>query len=210
MENTKLTRLKNEYKDLQEIAERSPFIEIIDTDGRNPPEKYEIKLICKGVRKLDSANNPVYAMEHKLRIFIPPGFPGERPLISMLTPVWHPNIASNGDVCYGDQGDHGWAPSMKISDIILRLFGMIRYENVSEDSAFNTSAASWSKNHRHLFPLETGQIIFSESTIFDPDDIVIINHDNGVIDDLEITILNNGEKNDEDRNNDLVDDIIIY
>ncbi len=208
MANAKITRLRNEYKDLQEIASRSPYIEIVDTDGRNPPEKYEIKLVCKGIRKLDSNGQPIYASEHKLRIFLPPGFPGERPLLSMMTPVWHPNIASSGNVCYGDQGDHGWAASMKISDLIIRLMEMIRYENVCENSAFNASAATWSVNHKHLFPLETGQIIYSEDDSLDPDDIVIYGNDPDIVDDLGIVIHDEGK--DEDHNDGLVDDIIIH
>jgi ubiquitin-protein ligase len=154
------TRLKNEYEDLQEIAERSPYIEILDTDGRNPPEEYEIKLICKGISKLDSDKNPVYTHEHKLRFLIPAKFPTDRPLLSMITPVWHPNIASNGNIDYGDWGIHSRSPSMKISDLIIRVIEIIRYENVCVISQFNHSATLWYMNHKHLFPLDTGQIIF--------------------------------------------------
>jgi hypothetical protein len=107
----------------------------------------------------------------------------------MVTPVWHPNIATSGDVCYGDLGDHGWASGLKISDLVIRVFEMIRYENMGENSAFNSAAAVWAVNHRYLFPLEKGQILFRDEGAIDEEDIDVV-----IIDD----------------NSDLIDEIIIH
>lgn len=156
--NPRLNRLKADYEKMRELDERSSKVYIMEKQG-DPPTKYALLLTCRGISKVDENGKPEYIDSHQLGIYLPEGYPGKRPILTMLTPVWHPNIAQNGSVCYGDDGDHGWAPSMGLDDLVIRVMNMIRYENMGLDSAFNTYAAAWANKNRRLFPLETTQII---------------------------------------------------
>jgi len=138
--NPRYKRLQAECDKLRELEERSPYVQILELEG-SPPEKYLLSLKCKGITAVDGKGQPVYSYEHKLGIHLPPEFPRKGPVFQMFTQVWHPNIAINGAVCYGDEGDHGYAPSMTIDDLVIRIIEMIRYENIGLQSAFNLLAA---------------------------------------------------------------------
>jgi ubiquitin-protein ligase len=106
----------------------------------------------------------------------------------MLTDVFHPNIARNGLVCIGDEGDHGYAPSMGLDDLVVRIVEIIRYENMGLNSAFNTVAARWANKHQGLFPLESSQIVSEELIeISILDEIQIVEQDTDG-EDLDIVI----------------------
>ena len=156
--NPRLNRLQAEYEKIRELAERSEFVRILEVEG-NPPEKYLLQLTCNGISGLDGQQMPVYSEDHRLVIYLPPEFPRKGPVFQMMSPVWHPNIAQNGQVCYGDEGDHGYSPSMGLDDLVIRIINMIRYENMGLDSAFNLLAAHWARRNQNLFPLDTSQIV---------------------------------------------------
>lgn len=178
-----ISRLSADYQKLRELDNRSRIISIERSEG-NPPWKYVIGLACKAVVSFDGSGNPSYGYSHRLQIELGNSYPRERPVFTMLTPVIHPNIAANGIVCYGDEGDHGWAPSMRLDDMIIRVVEMIRYQNFNPRSALNLNAANWAVAHQHLFPLDESQIVSeAEIEINLLDDIRI---DGG--DDLDIRI----------------------
>jgi ubiquitin-protein ligase len=154
-------RLCKDYEKLQELASRSRFISIQGTEG-SPPEKYVLHLTCKGITRIGPGDKPVYSRSHQLGIYLHPEYPRKGPVCQMLTPVYHPNIAGNGLVCYGDEGDHGWAPSMGLDDLVIRIVQIIRYENLNPNSTWNGDTANWARTHAHLFPLETSQIVSEE------------------------------------------------
>ena len=76
----------------------------------------------------------------------------------MLSPIWHPNIGfsetSPVSVCIGDTGDHGYAPSMGLDDLVLRIIEMLRYRNYGTQRPLNGLAAEWAVRRHNLFPLE--------------------------------------------------------
>jgi len=189
--NPRFRRLQRDYDKLQELAIRSPFVSVQAVEG-HPPEKYIIDLTCKGITQLRAGNSPVYSQYHQLGIHLHDEYPRKGPNLQMLTPVWHPNIASNGLVCYGDEGDHGWAPAMGLDDLIVRVIQIIRYENIGLNSPFNTIAARWAAKHQSLFPLEQAQIVGEDlpeiEILEEIGDIILIEPDSGG-DDLDIVIL---------------------
>lgn len=155
--NPRFRRLNRDLEDLRELEARSPFVTIQAMDG-TPPEKYVLHLTCKGITKLNRGT-PVYSSSHQLGIHLHNEYPRRLPQFEMLTPVYHPNIAQSGQVCIGDEGDHGWAPGMKLSDVIVRIIEIIRYENIGLGSPFNVPAAHWAQKNQYLFPLESSQIV---------------------------------------------------
>lgn len=179
--NPRYKRLCKDYEKLQELASRSRFISIAQTEG-SPPEKYVLQLTCKGITSLSSDRKPIYSCSHLLGIHLGPKYPAERPGFVMLTPMYNPNVFANGAVCIGDEGDHGFAPSMGLDDLVVRIVQIIRYENINPNSAANWEAGNWTRQNMHLFPLEKDQIV-SEELI----EINILD-DIQIYDDLDIRI----------------------
>ena len=177
--NPRMNRLQADFNKLRELAWRSPFVEILEMTG-DPPERYELLLKCKGVMGLAPDGTPRYAASHRLRIVLPAQYPRVIPEFQMHTPVWHPNISSDGWVCMGHEGDRGYVPSMGLDDLVVRIIQIIRYENYSKTHALNQVAFNWAIQNAHLFPLDTQDIV-SEDVV----QISILDELNiaGVIDD---------------------------
>lgn len=187
--NPRLNRLKIDNERLQELAARSEFVSVVAKSG-TPPDKYTLHLTCKGIRGVTSDQKPIYSESFYLEITFTDEYPRKSPIFQIKaeqTPIFHPNIAQNGLVCIGDAGDHGWAPAMRVDDVVIRIIEMIRYQNYGLLSAFNLIAAEWTKKNKSLFPLDTRPIV--GAAIADPilDDIIILGgDDNDFLDDIKI------------------------
>ncbi|MBP8949651.1 MAG: hypothetical protein KBG73_12485 [Candidatus Promineofilum sp.] len=179
MENPRIKRLQRDYQKLVELASSSPFVHIEQAMGQ-PPNKYVIRLTCRGITTIDGSGRPVFSNNHLLAVDLHNEYPRRGPLFNMLTPVWHPNIGHGpgGWVCIGDAGDHGYSPAMGLDDLIVRIIEIIRYENYTPGSAANGLARDWvSHQPKTMFPLETAQIrgadIFGAIEFLDDDDLDI-------------------------------------
>ena len=176
------SRLSADYTKLKELQTNSPFVEVLESTGM-PPDKYVVLLKCKGITHLDAAGMPVYSEMHRLKIELPSTYPRNIPVLQMLTPVWHPNINSEqGWICMGHEGERGYAPSMSLEDLVVRIIQIIRYENYSREAYLNVSAFEWAKRNSHLFPLDASPIINVpiDISIFDLDT------DNDLLDEISI------------------------
>jgi ubiquitin-protein ligase len=165
-------RIKSDHEKIIQLVRRSPLVKLIASEG-DPPEKYVFLLKIKSIVRLTSDDKPQYDTSHELGIFLPPEYPRRKPACVMLTTVFHPNIAPNGDICIGDVGDGGYSPSMGLDDLVIRIINMLRYENIGLNSPYNLIAADWTSHHKHLFPLETGAIFidnYLDLQLNDPDD----------------------------------------
>lgn len=182
LNSPRYNRLQSDYRKLRELEAHSPFVRLLRTVG-DPPTEYELLLTCKGVTHL-AGERPHYSRAHRLLIKLPGDYPRGRPDFTLLTPVFHPNIsASSGSVCIGHEGDRGYAPSMGLDDLVLRIIEIIRYENWNEHSAYNAAAGRWAARNRHLFPLDTRQIVQKENRLSLVDEIRIVDKP-GDLDDL--------------------------
>jgi hypothetical protein len=54
------TRLRNDYKRVMELVDRSNLIQVLTTEAE-PPERYLIRYTCKGVERLNAYGQPVFA-----------------------------------------------------------------------------------------------------------------------------------------------------
>jgi hypothetical protein len=76
------------------------------------------------------------------------------PELHWLTPIFHPNISANGLVCLGGYSTN-WVPSLRLDDLCLMLWDMIRYRNFDIGSPYNRVAAEWARTQRHyILPLD--------------------------------------------------------
>lgn len=159
MSNPRQDRLRADYAKLQELQSASPIVAILQTFG-DPPESYVISIKCRGITRLDLNGTPQYCADHRLKIDLPPTYPRNIPSLRMLTPVWHPNIdLEQGWICLGHEGENGYAPSMSLSDLVIRIIQIIRYENYSREYFLNENAFNWAKQNPSLFPLDDSPIL---------------------------------------------------
>ncbi|KZO97550.1 ubiquitin-conjugating enzyme [Calocera viscosa TUFC12733] len=89
----------------------------------------------------------------KARLKFPPEYPLLPPKMTFITPMWHPNIYANGDVCisilhppgndeygYEDAGER-WLPVHTIETILLSVISLLSSDTPNTDSPANIDAA---------------------------------------------------------------------
>ncbi len=142
------TRLRNEYRLVRELVNRSELIQVLATEG-DPPEKYLVRFNCIGVEKVDSYGNPVLRDVHEVRIYLHAEYPLKQPQLRWQTPIFHPNIHVTGAVCIG-----AWWAAKTLDELLLTLGEMIQYKNYEPNDPMNSRAASWAKRNPKLFPID--------------------------------------------------------
>lgn len=151
-------RLANDYRALQTLcAFHEPVkIKIIEKINQ-PPDYYRIQLFnCKGVESV-IGNTPKYRTEHIITISNFPSLypdPGKLPTVKIETPIFHPNVFSDGKFCF--EGSEIGMLNQPLDALVKRVIGMIQYENLRFGSPANSSARDWANGNKHLFPLTIG------------------------------------------------------
>jgi ubiquitin-protein ligase len=142
------TRLRNDFKRVQELVDRSEFIHILATEG-DPPERYLIRFTCNGVEKVNSYGQPVLRDSHEVSLYLHAEYPLKQPQLKWKTPIFHPNIHSTGAVCIG-----AWWPAKTLDELLLSLGEMIQYKNLDPGDPMNSRAAAWAERNKRLFPVD--------------------------------------------------------
>lgn len=126
-------RLSLEQQKIEELCQYSDLIdyEIIKPKKDIPPDKYLIHYKVKSIIGIDGNRNPLYGEKHTARIILPSGYPlASSPTCYMLTPAWHPNIRSKGElkgrICINEQVLGHWHT---LDRLILQIGEMLQYKN---------------------------------------------------------------------------------
>lgn len=144
-------RLQNEYIQLRELVTNSAGSLKITSKEGNPPSKYVIEYHCKGVEKLNSGN-AVFRNVHQVEISLGSNYPREQPSAKFLTPIFHPNVYSNKNVCLGDY----WTMAETLPLLVLRIGKIIQYSKdvMNLNSPAHSDAKKWAKNNMSDFPID--------------------------------------------------------
>jgi len=142
------TRLRNDYKNIRELVNRSEFIRVLSTEG-DPPEKYLIQFTCRGVENIKTSGEPIYRQDHKVSIYLHAEYPLKQPQLKWMTPIFHPNIHITGAVCIG-----AWWAAKTLDELLLTLGEMVQYKNYDPRDPMNSKAASWALRNKGLFPVD--------------------------------------------------------
>lgn len=146
------TRLTNDLRQVSElIANSGGSLRLISKTG-NPPYEYVIEYRCKGIETVNG-NNPVYRNTHQVKIILGTNYPREKPDAKFLTPIFHPNVFSNQNVCLGNY----WTPGETVTELILRIGKIIQYSKdvLNLKSPANGTAKTWASNNMSRFPVDT-------------------------------------------------------
>ncbi len=117
------------------------------------PELYDVHFRGIGLWQLDDGQ-VVPRDFHHVRIELGTAYPRMIPALSWRTPVFHPNISTNGVVCLGGYSTF-WVPSLKLDELCIMLWDMIRFKNFDVNSPYNREAALWARDQAMFdFPLD--------------------------------------------------------
>ncbi len=111
------------------------------------PLRIEITIDGRGVAAAGSDGDHLeIAQSHHLLIEFSADFPQQPPQVQVVSPVFHPNVAANGQIHLPDIGLH-WQPALTLDVICERLWDVIRGAYVDLDSKVNVGAAAWFAKH---------------------------------------------------------------
>lgn len=141
-------RLRNDYKLVRELVNRSDFIEVLATES-DPPDKYLVRFTCRGVEAIQPNGDPIYRDSHEVVIYLHAEYPLKQPQLKWQTPIFHPNIHVTGAVCIG-----AWWPAKTLDELLLTLGEMVQYKNYEPRDPMNSKAAAWALRRKNFFPVD--------------------------------------------------------
>ncbi|HET7093166.1 MAG TPA: ubiquitin-conjugating enzyme E2 [Thermomicrobiales bacterium] len=126
-------------------------LQILQTEG-NPPHRYLLRFVCRGVESLPGGR-PRLRATHDVQIVLPTAYPIARPTATVLTPVCNPHIFESGTVCLGDAA---WSPAESLDLFVQRLRSILVWDPLILDpgSPANWTAMRWAEAHRRDLPLD--------------------------------------------------------
>lgn len=137
-------RLRAELSGLQSLKRKSSLFDF-ESEGE-PPEKYKVTFIGKGVASINPDDNEaVIAEQHQIQIQLAYLHPKREPDLKWLTPIYHPNLSKSGFVDLKDIGLE-WTEDLTLEIICERLWDVIRLAYVEMESATCLEAKEWFKN----------------------------------------------------------------
>jgi ubiquitin-protein ligase len=130
-------RLLSDLRQMEELADRGNVT--FRTEG-NPAEIYHVMLSGLGLAQGGDDQLTVRNL-HRCDIYLHLDYPRRPPVVTWLTPIFHPNILGperNGGVCLGS-----WSAAESLADLCMRLLGLVTYRSINAEDALNVDAASW-------------------------------------------------------------------
>lgn len=134
-------RLFSDMRLMEQLADRGELA--FRADG-SPAERYEVMFSVPGLGRNKAGELAVRRL-HRCEIYLHRDYPRRPPVVTWLTPVFHPNLLSperNGGVCIGS-----WSPSESLADLCLRLRDLASYRSLNAYDALDTEAGAWVRRH---------------------------------------------------------------
>jgi ubiquitin-protein ligase len=134
-------RLLSDLRQMEEIIGRDGMSFRADGD---PPETYHLMFEELGIA-LEAGGQLTVRSLHRCDIYLHLDYPRRPPVVTWLTPIFHPNILGperNGGVCLGS-----WSAAESLADLCIRLRDLVAYRSFNAADALNLDAASWARRH---------------------------------------------------------------
>lgn len=145
-------RLESDFQELTRLVNDSDGSITISSTRGKPVECYELEYKCRGIERL-RGNEPIFRDTHRVVIILGNDYPRIKPESKFLTPVFHPNVWENLNVCLGAK----WTMGETLSELVLRIGKIIQYSKdvLNLDSPANNTAKDWAARNMHRFPVDT-------------------------------------------------------
>jgi ubiquitin-protein ligase len=130
-------RLLSDLRQMEELARNGSVT--FRTEG-NPPNVYHVMLTGSGLA-LGNDGQLTPRNLHRCDIYLHLDYPRRPPVVTWLTPIFHPNILGperNGGVCLGS-----WSAAESLADLCVRLCDLVTYRSINAQDALNVDAATW-------------------------------------------------------------------
>lgn len=126
--------------------------------GPAPPERYRVLYNVPGLR-MGADKRLVRVHQHVVDLYLPAGYPREKPYATTQAPVFHPNFGAH--ICIADF----WSPSQSLVDVIVQIADMLQYRLYNVRSPLNAVAAKWTTENLHQLPVGNVDTVPAEPTI---------------------------------------------
>jgi ubiquitin-protein ligase len=130
-------RLVSDLRQMEELASTGSLT--LRTEG-SPPDLYHVMLNGPGLALTNNDQLTVRNL-HRYDVYLHLDYPRRPPVVTWLTPIFHPNILGperNGGVCLGS-----WSAAESLADVCSRLRDLVIYRSINPENALNLDAASW-------------------------------------------------------------------
>ena len=113
-------RIRWELREAKMIRNESGELEFVYTDNIKLTEVNgsidEFQAVVTG-----PSGSPYEGLEYTLTIKLPKEYPFAPPELKFITPINHPNVFPNGDICSGFLGFPRWNPAQTMMSILINL-----------------------------------------------------------------------------------------
>ncbi|MBI4329845.1 MAG: hypothetical protein HY673_01025 [Chloroflexi bacterium] len=142
-------RIDQDVGKLRSLRDRhSDLVESIAVTG-NPVSRIRLLLHIPTAETTDYPVKPTATQT--VLIELPARYPGKEapPMLSITTPIWHPNVYESGLICLGQ-----WHPTEWLDLLIVRVMRLFAFDPsiVNTESAANPKAADWYKRTKMRYP----------------------------------------------------------
>ena len=90
---------------------------------------------------LGPSNTPYRDGTFHVSILLPEIYPRDIPQLTFTTPIFHPNVSSQGDLRLGDLERSQWSPVCTIRTLLISLQALLSDPNLEEGCVLNDEAA---------------------------------------------------------------------
>eukprot|EP01032_Pedospumella_encystans_P008538 gene8538-10123_t len=164
-----LSRITKELKFLAETP--GPGISVTPNDGN----------ILELYASVTGPEDSPYVNGHfHLQLHLPDNYPFEPPKAQFITPIYHPNIDSEGRICLDTlkpQPQGSWSPSITINTLLLSIRLLLMHPNAEDGlvpditELFKRDYAAYKRNaiqHTTLYALHVAEPTQQENTAPEP------------------------------------------
>ena len=137
-------RIDEEWQRLKELSQRAGFwnvAPVVDADDGSRMIAIEINGLS--IAEAGPGDHQVkYCERQKIRMVLPPDFPGSPPGLHVDSPVFHPNIAADGLVELKEI-ELSWSPDLTLDLVLERLWDTLRAIRFDSRNAIQIGAGQW-------------------------------------------------------------------
>ena len=142
-----VNRLQHERRQLERNFAYHPHIHVVSTPD-DPPADYEIDFQVRTLR-ISEAGELEYADSVKMRLWLPPSFPYAPPALLPLSPLFHPNISTEGVHL-----SMPWQASDSLTDYLQKVGELLAWRAYDPESVVNPEAMEWLEANAAVLPLD--------------------------------------------------------
>ncbi len=146
--NARDKRIQEDLRRLGQLADEYPSVICVAESNGNPVSALvlRIDLPTPASRDYPSTVQP----SSTIHIDLPARYPFDAPKVTILTPIWNPNVYPSGLVCLGLK----WLPTQGLDLLVLRVMQLLTLDPtiVNTDSPANAEASRWYIQTRTRYP----------------------------------------------------------